>query len=158
MIPWVGLALLVAALVWLLVRWIRLRRQNRDFFGKPVVKDPPHIVALRSLEKTRAQKLWQAGKQKQFYTQVTDALRQYIADRFDVAALEQTSAEMFRDLQDKDIEPELKEKLKDLFTTADFVKFAKHTASDQENENAIPTAIRFVNETYMKEIEKEEDQ
>ena len=157
-IPWVGLALLVAALIWLLVRWIRLRRQNRDFFGKPVVKDPPHIVALRSLEKTRAQKLWQAGKQKQFYTQVTDALRQYIADRFDVAALEQTSAEMFRDLQDKDIEPELKEKLKDLFTTADFVKFAKHTASDQENENAIPTAIRFVNETYMKEIEKEEDQ
>ena len=157
-IPWVGLALLVAVLVWLLVRWIRLRRQNRDFFGKPVVKDPPHIVALRSLEKTRAQKLWQAGKQKQFYTQVTDALRQYIADRFDVAALEQTSAEMFRDLQDKDIEPELKEKLKDLFTTADFVKFAKHTASDQENENAIPTAIRFVNETYMKEIEKEEDQ
>ncbi|MBQ4012886.1 MAG: hypothetical protein II607_03115 [Bacteroidales bacterium] len=157
-IPWVGLALLVAALVWLLVRWIRLRRQNREFFGKPVVKDPPHIVALRSLEKTRAQKLWQAGKQKQFYTQVTDALRQYIADRFDVAALEQTSAEMFRDLQDKDIEPELKEKLKDLFTTADFVKFAKHTASDQENENAIPTAIRFVNETYMKEIEKEEDQ
>lgn len=157
-IPWVGLALLVAALGWLLVRWIRLRRQNRDFFGKPVVKDPPHIVALRSLEKTRAQKLWQAGKQKQFYTQVTDALRQYIADRFDVAALEQTSAEMFRDLQDKDIEPELKEKLKDLFTTADFVKFAKHTASDQENENAIPTAIRFVNETYMKEIEKEEDQ
>ena len=157
-IPWVGLALLVSAMVWLLVRWIRLRRQNRDFFGKPVVKDPPHIVALRSLEKTRAQKLWQAGKQKQFYTQVTDALRQYIADRFDVAALEQTSAEMFRDLQDKDIEPELKEKLKDLFTTADFVKFAKHTASDQENENAIPTAIRFVNETYMKEIEKEEDQ
>ena len=157
-IPWVGLALLVAALVWLLVRWIRLRRQNRDLFGKPVVKDPPHIVALRSLEKTRAQKLWQAGKQKQFYTQVTDALRQYIAERFDVAALEQTSAEMFRDLQDKDIEPELKEKLKDLFTTADFVKFAKHTASDQENENAIPTAIRFVNETYMKEIEKEEDQ
>ena len=114
-------------------------------------------MALRSLEKTRAQKLWQAGKQKQFYTQVTDALRQYIADRFDVAALEQTSAEMFRDLQDKDIEPELKEKLKDLFTTADFVKFAKHTASDQENENAIPTAVRFVNETYMKQVEEEEE-
>lgn len=157
-IPWVGLALLLAALVWLLIRWIRLRRQNRDFFGKPVVKDPPHIVALRSLEKTRAQKLWQAGKQKQFYTQVTDALRQYIAARYDVAALEQTSAEMFRGLQDKDIDPDLKEKLKDLFTTADFVKFAKHTATDQENENAIPTAIRFVNETYMKEIEKEEEE
>lgn len=157
-LPWIGLALLIAALVWLLVRWIRLRRENRDFFGKPVVKDPPHIVALRSLEKTRAQKLWQTGRQKQFYTQVTDALRQYIAERYDVAALEQTSAEMFRDLEGKDIEPALMEKMKDLFTTADFVKFAKHTASDQENENAIPTAIRFVNETYMKEIEKEEEE
>ena len=157
-IPWVGLAVLVAALVWLLVRWIRYRRQNRDFFGKPVVKDPPHIVALRSLEKTRSQKLWQNGKQKQFYTQVTDALRLYIAQRYGIAALEQTSAEMFRDLSDKDIEPDLMEKTKELFATADFVKFAKHTATDQENENAIPTAIRFVNQTYMQEIEKEEEE
>ena len=156
-IPWVGLALLVAALIWLFVRWIRLRRQNRDFFGKPVVKDPPHIVALRSLEKTRSQKLWQTGKQKQFYTQVTDALRQYIAARYEVPALEQTSAEMFQDLEDKAIDPALTDSLKDLFTTADFVKFAKHAATDQENENAIPTAVRFVNETYMKQVEEEEE-
>lgn len=156
-IPWVGLALLVSALIWLLVRWIRLRGQNRDFFGKPVVKDPPHIVALRSLEKTRSQKLWQTGKQKQFYTQVTDALRQYIAARYEVPALEQTSAEMFQDLEDKAIDPALTDSLKDLFTTADFVKFAKHAATDQENENAIPTAVRFVNETYMKQVEEEEE-
>ncbi|MBQ6072682.1 MAG: hypothetical protein IJK90_02075 [Bacteroidales bacterium] len=157
-LPWIGLALLIAAAIWAIIRWIRFRRQNRDFFGKPVVKDPPHIVALRSLEKTRSQKLWQAGKQKQFYTQVTDALRQYIADRYEVSALEQTSAEMFRDLEDKDIDPALREKMKDLFTTADFVKFAKHTATDQENENAIPTAIRFVNETYVQQLEKEEEE
>ena len=156
-IPWVGLALLLAAAIWALVRWIRLRRQDRDFFGKPVVKDPPHIVALRSLEKTRAQKLWQNGKQKQFYTQVTDALRQYIAGRYAVSAMEQTSAEMFDDLKDKGIDPTLMERLQELFATADFVKFAKHTASEEENEKAIPTAIRFVNETYMKQIEEEED-
>ena len=155
--PWVGLALLIAALVWLAVRWIRLRRENRDFFGKPVVKDPPHIVALRSLEKTRSQKLWQAGKQKQFYTQVTDALRQYVADRYGIAALEQTSAEMLRDLSQQDIDPALMDKLKELLETADFVKFAKHTASDQDNENAIPTAVRFVNETYMTQMEEEDE-
>ena len=156
-IPWVGLALLAAALIWLLVRWIRLRRQNRDFFGKPVVKDPPHIVALRSLEKTRAQNPRQTAKQKQLSTQVTDARRQYIAARYEVPALEQTSAEMFQDLEDKAIDPALTDSLKDLFTTADFVKFAKHAATDQENENAIPTAVRFVNETYMKQVEEEEE-
>ena len=158
LLPWIGLALLLAAAIWALVRWIRLRRLNRDFFGKPVVKDPPHIVALRSLEKTRAQKLWQNGKQKQFYTQVTDALRQYIAQRYGISALEQTSAEMFHDLADQEITPALFDQLKDLFATADFVKFAKHTATDQENENAIPTAIRFVNETYMSQIENEEEE
>lgn len=156
-LPWIGLALLLAAVIWALVRWIRLRRQNRDFFGKPVVKDPPHIVALRSLEKTRSQKLWQNNKQKQFYTQVTDAVRQYIAERYDISAMEQTSAEMFESLKDKDIDPSLTDSLKGLFTTADYVKFAKHTATDEENENAIPTAIRFVNETYMKQIEEEEE-
>ena len=155
-LPWIGLAVLVAALIWLLVRWIRMRRQNRTLFGKPVVQDPPHIVALRSLEKTRAQKLWQNGKQKQFYTQVTDALRQYIAERYGISALEETSAEMLRDLSEQEITPALLDQLKELFGTADFVKFAKHTASDQENENAIPTAVRFVNETYMKQVEEDE--
>lgn len=157
LLPWIGLALLLAAAIWALVRWIRLRRQDRDFFGKPVVKDPPHIVALRSLEKTRSQKLWQNGKQKQFYTQVTDALRQYIAGRYDIPAMEQTTAEMFDDLKDKDVDAALTGQLQELFTTADYVKFAKHTATDEENENAIPTAIRFVNETYMQQIEEEDE-
>ena len=154
-LPWAGLALLLAALIWLLCRWIRYRRENRSFFGHQAVKDPPHIVALRDLEKTRAQKLWQNGKQKQFYTAVTDTLRQYISERYEVAAMEQTSAEIFDELSGRDIDPALFDKMKDLFTTADYVKFAKHNASTEENEEAIPTAIRFVNETYMQQVETE---
>ena len=65
---------------------------------------------------------------------------------------------MFRDLADKDIDPELMDRIKDLFTTADFVKFAKHTATDQENENVIPTAIRFVNDTYVQQVKEEEEE
>lgn len=155
LLPWLGLLLLLSAIIWAVCRWIRLRKENRSFFGKPVVVDPPHIVALRNLEKTRSQKLWQNGKQKQFYTSVTDTLRQYISERYDISAMEQTSAEMFKELEDKDINQALLEKTKDLFTTADYVKFAKHNASNEENEEAIPTAIRFVNETYMQQIETE---
>lgn len=154
-LPWVGLTLLIAVLCWLVWRFIKSRRENRSFFSPVKVQDPPHIVALRSLEHTRSQKLWQNGHQKQFYTLVTDALRQYIADRYQTNALEQTSAEMFKELDDKSIDPKLYEKLKELFTTADYVKFAKHIASDNENEEAIPTAIRFVNDTYMQQVETE---
>lgn len=153
--PWLGLLVLVSAIVFVVVRWIRLRRENLSFFGKPVVKDPPHIAALRALEKIRAQKLWQNGRQKQFYTGITDTLRQYMAERYGIAALEKTSNEIFADLEGRDISPELLMKIKELFSTADFVKFAKHDASAEENENAIPTAVRFVNETFMQQMETE---
>lgn len=156
--PWIALALLLAAAVYALVRYIRYRRQNRDFFGKPIVKDPAHIVALRDLEKIRVQKLWQNNKQKQFYTEVTDTLRQYIAERYEIPAMEQTSGEMFEGLKDKEIDARLMDRVKELFTTADYVKFAKHNASDAENEEAIPTAVKFVNSTFLQQIEKEKEE
>ena len=153
--PWVLLALVLAAAIWALVRYLVYRRQDKDFFGRPKVVDPPHIVALRALEKIRGQKLCQNGKQKQFYTAVTDTLRRYMADRYGFQAMEQTSAEIFDSLKDKEIDERLMERLKDLFTTADYVKFAKHNASDQENDEAIPTAVSFVNATFMQQMEDE---
>ena len=153
--PWVLLALLLAALIWALVRFIRMHRANRTFLGKPIVKDPPHIVALRSLDKIRKQKLWQNDKQKQFFTEVTDALRVYIADRYEIVALERPSREMLSDLRKQDIESGLYDKMDELFTRADLVKFAKYQASTEECEEAIPDAVRFVNATYMKEIDEE---
>lgn len=147
----------VAALVYAVCRFIKMKRENRSFFGSPVVKDPAHIVALRDLERIRSQKLWQNGKQKQFYSGVTDAMRLYIAERYGIPALEQTTAEIFGDLEKEKIDSSLKENLKDLFNTADFVKFAKHKASDEENEAAIPTAVRFINETYMQQVEEDKN-
>lgn len=159
-LPWLGIIIVLAALIYGIVRFIKYRRENKTFFGKPIVKDPPHIVALRTLEKTRGKKLWQNNKQKQFYTEVTDALRLYISSRYNIAAMEQTSNEMLDALKDKDVDAKQFLAVKDLFTTADFVKFAKHNATTEENENAIPTAVRFVNTSYMKEMEnnKKEDE
>ncbi|NMB37550.1 MAG: hypothetical protein GX993_05895 [Bacteroidales bacterium] len=155
---WIGIALVVALIIWFIVRAVKRGREGRSFFGRPIVKDPPHIVALRSLEKIRGQKLWQNNRHKQFYTAVTDTLRVYISDRYHIAAMEQTSNEMFEELKDKEIDPSLMERLRELFTTADFVKFAKYTPSIGDNENAIPTAVRFVNSTFLQEIEKEKEE
>ena len=152
-LPWAGVALLLAALIYALIHWIRMRRANRTFLGKPIVKDPPHIVALRTLDKIRKAKLWQNDKQKQFYTEVTDALRVYIAGRYGIVAMERPSGEMLADLKKQDIEAGLYDNIAELFSRADLVKFAKYQASQQENEAAIPDAVRFVNSTYMQEID-----
>lgn len=157
-LPWAGLALLLAAAIYALVRFIKLRRENRTFFGRPIVKDPPHIVALRSLDKIRRQKLWQNDKQKQFYTEVTDTLRQYVADRYDIVAMERPSAEMLADLKKQDIDAKMFEDIEKMFGTADLVKFAKFQASAEENEEVIPTAVRFVNTTYLSELDSEAEE
>ena len=45
--------------------------------------------------------------------------------------------------------------LKELFERADFVKFAKFTASEEENASALPVAVRFVTSTYQTDVEEE---
>ncbi len=153
LLPWFGLLLLVAALAYAIWRFIKYRRENRTFFGKPIVKDPPHVVALRNIDKIRKQKLWQNNKQKQFYTAITEVLRVYIAGRFGISALERPSGEMLADLRKQDVTDKQYDEMAELFGRADLVKFAKYSATEEENEEVIPTAVRFVNDTFMKELE-----
>ena len=156
-VPWVLLGLVVLALLYLLLRYIKYKRENKNFFGKPIVQDPPHIVALRELDKIHSQKLWQNGKEKLFYTGITDALREYIEGRYGVNAMEKTSSEILASLKDEAIEEKVYKELDELFQVADLVKFAKYVPSVGENEEAIPSAVRFVNSTFMQELEGEKE-
>lgn len=153
--PWALLGIGIAAVIFAIVWIVSNKRRNRDIFGREKVVDPPHIVALRNLDSIRSRKLWQNNRQKQFYTEVTDTIRQYVSGEYDIPAMEQTTAELFEDLKKCDIDDRLLESIGELFATADYVKFARHTASDAENEEAIPTATKFVNTTYMQRLEKE---
>lgn len=153
--PWVagGLALagLIALIVWLIVRY---RRSHNPEYIK---KDPAHIVALRKLDKYRGNKLWVPEKQKEFYSGVTDTLREYMAERYGIAAMEMTTSEIFKDMKQTDAPSDLLDELKDLFERADFVKFAKFTASDDDNAKVLPAAVRFVTSTYQTELEQEQE-
>ncbi len=156
--PWVLLALLFIVAVYLVYRYVKYRKENRDFFGKPIVKDPPHIIALRELESIRNQKLWQNGKDKQYYTAITDTLREYIDSRYGVNAMEKTSAEIIDSLKDKQIDKDAFEQLDELFQSSDLVKFAKFSPSVEQNEQAILVAVRFVNTTFMDQMQQEKQE
>ena len=155
-LPWAGIALVVIAVAYLIYRVIKNKLNNRDMFGRPVVVDPPHIVALRQLEKIRNEKLW-VSNQKQFYTDLTDALREYIENRYGIQAMEQTSAEILEDLSGVNMEPKVYKELAELLNVSDLVKFAKYTALEQECESSVPAAVRFVNSTYLQEVEQESE-
>lgn len=153
-LPWVGGGLALIALVVLAI--IFLPRLLRRKESAPERQDPPHIVALRELDRWRSDKNWAPEKQKAFYSGITDALKTYIDARFGIDAPEMTTAELFDALKGcTSLTPELFESLRELFERADFVKFAKHVADDKENAEALPLAVRFVTSTYQTDIEED---
>lgn len=151
--PYIFSIWLLAALLTLIICLILVRKRKDIVENK--VKEAPHIVALRKLDAYRGNKYWAPEKQKQFYSGVTDTLREYIAARYDFGAQEMTTAEIFYELKDKELTPEMYSELKDLFENSDFVKFAKMTLPDEENVKVLPRAIRFVTETYQLVLDDE---
>ena len=150
--PWLGgfilLLALVAVAIYLVIRY--RRRKGLE----PSPDEPAYIVALRRLEHFRNDKFWTPEKQKGFYSGVTDALKEYIEDRFGVDAPEMTTEELFSALKNRpEIAADVFESAKDLFERADFVKFAKYVASDEDNARVIPTAINLVTSTIEEKTE-----
>ena len=147
-LPYLGGGLLLAALIVLIV-WLVKRHRARKAGLEAAENESAYIVALRRLDKFRGDRYWAPEKQKQFYSGITDALKFYMEDRFGVDAPEMTTAELFDALKPcREIDAELLSSTRELFELADFVKFAKHTASSEENAAALPLAIRFVMSTY----------
>ena len=152
-LPWMVAAQWLVALVILGVCLYMMFRKKGEVFVRP--KEPAHIVALRELDKYRGKEMWAPQKQKAFYSGITDALREYMSDRYGVSAMEMTTAEIFEDMKKSDAPAELLAEVRQLFELADFVKFAKFIASDEENAAALPVAVRFVTQTYQSQIEEE---
>lgn len=153
LVPYVIGAILLALIVFFVWKFIVARRGRR---GDASHSDPPYLVALRKLEKYRDGRYWAPEKQKAYYYGITDALREYIDARYGIDALEMTTAEIFKDLKSSGVPADLYDEMKALFETADFVKFAKASASDEENSAALPTAVRFVTVTYQSQLAEEE--
>ena len=146
---------LLSLLIYLIVRI----RDNKPIIRKIKVepKLPPHQAAIKEIERIKTEKVWQKGRPKEYYTELTDTLRTYIKDRFGFNALEMTSSEII----DKLLEMNDKEAifdLKGLFQTADLVKFAKHDPQMNENDANLINAIDFINETKQPEEENKKPQ
>ena len=114
---------------------------------------PSHIVALGKIDEIRSDESWrQENNTKEYYTKLTDALREYMHNRFKFNAAEMTTTEIIDYLYSIKSEDNIAE-LKEILEVADLVKFAKFKPSLNENDRNMLCAIDFVNAT--KDIEEE---
>ena len=155
---WVLLAVLLAGVGvagYYLITY--LQRRKLEEAGNEVVTEPlrpAEEVALEKLDAIKEKKIWQQGQVKEYYTQLTDVVREYIARRFEVSSVEQTSDETLRDIRPLLSErKDLYDQLRKMLTLADLVKFAKWSTTHDENELSLRNAYIFVQETTIKSLE-----
>ena len=158
--PWLFGGILIAAIIFLLIYAIRRRKKKLPFFQKPPKpKEPPYRIALRKLDEIKEAKLWQHDQVKEYYSRVTDTLREYLEGRFDVTAMEKTTEEILTALKYDTVKLDEKsyKQLKEILELADFVKFAKLIPMEDDNQMTLANAYFFVNQTKIEEKAPEEE-
>ena len=129
--------------------YLRLRDNKPVIASLRIVKRLlPHQKAMKAIEEIKAEKMVNAENPKEYYTKLTDTLRRYIEERYGFSAMEMTSTEIIEQLTRKGDQTMLDE-LRQLFQTADLVKFAKYSTLINENDANLVNAIDFINKTKL---------
>jgi len=149
-LPYIIGILILAGILFVLFRFVRRRKKLKPEGArfKPLI--PPHITALKELDKVKEERLWQNNREKEYYSRLTEILRIYIEGRYEVYAMEQTSDEILDSLSKTGFnDNRLFDKLRTTLTISDLAKFAKLKPSPNENEGCLLDAYIFVNETKI---------
>ena len=157
--PYILGIILIAAILFFIFYYMKWKKKNVPIFVRPEKPaDPAHVLALRELDRIKTQKLWQQEKLKQYYSEVADTIRTYIERRFDVPAMEFTSAETIGSFrQNKNMVDESSlDQLQHILSLADLVKFAKYTPLPDDNNLTLRNAYFFVNQTKIEEVKAQE--
>lgn len=151
------IVIIVAAAIAVFVVAIRRYRVNGSFIP-PKPQPSPYEVAIYQLNLLKDMKLWEQGLEKEYFTELTDILRNYLEKRFGINAMEMTSRQIMESLTNN---PEVKDKrqyFRQILDMADFVKFAKVRPLPDDNIASFDNALKFVEETKPMPVVSNDDQ
>lgn len=138
-----GVLVILGALIWY---FVNRKNKPKELPPPPPVIIPPHEIALEKLFKLNKAELWQKGEVKQYQSQLTEIIREYVGDRYNILAMESTTYEIIEKLKDR-LTTEQTTKLREILEIADLVKFAKAKPPLEINQRFMDDAVKFVRET-----------
>lgn len=137
---WAAVLALLATAAWL--AWRRYRRQQRQ--PPPEIVIPPYRRALEQL-RAALDFIHDPGR---FVVVVSDALRAYLEERFNLHAPERTTEEFLAEVQAGSVLTPLQQgMMRDFLTRCDLVKFARYEPREPELRELHEAATRLVEET-----------
>lgn len=155
-VPFVGGGIILAGLVILIIYMIRRSRKKTNIEEEEVKPQIPAIVTAREkMAQLKEANLWQSGKYKDYYTDLTGIAREYLEGQFNIDAIEMTSDEILDEVRKIQLDNLIFSKLQNTLITSDLVKFAKATPSPTENENAFKDINSFIEESFVFHQEQE---
>lgn len=157
-LPWLLIIIVAAAIAWLVMKYLKTRQKSAKADLAPLILEPAHVIAFRELEKLRDEQLWQKGEVKGYYSRLTEIVRQYLENRYDVDSLEMTTSDTLRALERKGLKKDRAYNiLKSVLTGADLVKFAKYKPDPVENDMSYNDSWEFVETTRQQSAGPEMD-
>ncbi len=155
---WILLGLGILALAfggwWFWKKW-KSGKVSEWLSNEPVDTRTPEERALDNLESLRQKQLWQSGRVKEYHTELTDTVRTFIEEATGIRATDMTSDETIEEMENGKwtVDNSL---LRDIFTTADLVKFAKSEPLPHEHDRSMSEATEFVKSLWEQVKPKEE--
>jgi hypothetical protein len=154
--PWIlaAAAAMAVAAIWM---WRRRARRARPAAAAPSASArPAHEVAYAELERLLSAGLLEAGRVKEFYIELAEILRRYVAARFGVDTFERTTAEILEALRLARLPTKGMALTSEFFGACDMVKFAKYVPPPDETRVTVERAYLLVDETRPREAPKAE--
>ncbi|MEZ5004526.1 MAG: hypothetical protein R2730_15970 [Chitinophagales bacterium] len=152
--PYGAIGLAVLILLAIIAYFVFRKKPEKTEIKAPEIKVPAHEWAFAELNKLKQEALWQKGEIKDYYSRLTDILRQYIELRFNQPAQESTTAEIIQRLKLLQIDQPLLERIQSCLSLSDLVKFAKAKPVQGDHETSYSTVFDFVERTKIEVIKE----
>ena len=150
--------ILIGAMAYLGYRLYKKRKETGYLIRPPEPQRPAHEIALAALDALLEKDLLSEGLVKEFYIEISEIIRHYIEGRFFIRALEETSGEILRELNNQEMDEEIKLRPKEILELSDLVKFAKYKPVNEEHQKVINLSRKFIEETMVVYETKEDSE
>lgn len=150
---WVILGLLLIAG---LIYYLKTRKKDEGEEGEVIRAIPAFEEAIAKLKELDEKLLWQNNKIKQYYTELTEIIQDYLGKDVEIPTLELTSSEIIELVETQNstrklgIERDTLKNLTTLFKHADLVKFAKSKPISHEIEGDRKLAEKIISNIQPK--------
>ena len=136
--------LMIVVITVIIFLYLRRRAKPTDLQPEAAPHRQPHEIAYEQLNQIAGMNWVAQGEMKVYHTEISHVIRQYIAARYHIPALELTTQELLDRLQRENISKKL---VQQFFMSCDLVKFARYSPTKPEAHERMEEARRIVDET-----------